>query len=79
MLCPRFRSQTNIFRNKDEISKEKLSEADIAVFGGPRDQFSEVEFSEMKAWLNSGGRALILLADGGEKAGGSNMNAFLQK
>jgi intraflagellar transport protein 52 len=66
-------------RNKDEISRDKLSEADIVIFGGPRDHFSELEFTEIKAWLNSGGRALILLADGGERAGGSNMNTFLHE
>ena len=49
----------------------------MAIFGGPREPFSDVEVEEMRSWMNSGGRLLILLADGGEKSGGSNINKFL--
>lgn len=65
------------YRNKDEITKERLDEADIAVFGCPREVFTDLEFGELKLWLNSGGRALVLLSDGGEQAGSSNINQFL--
>ena len=49
------------------------------MFGGPREPFSAAEFNELKSWLNSGGRALVLLADGGEKQNGCNMNYLLEE
>ena len=67
-----------LYRNKDEITKEHLDESDIAVFADPRESFADVEFDEIKQWLNAGGRCLILLADGGEKAGGSNINSIIE-
>jgi intraflagellar transport protein 52 len=41
--------------------------------------FSVAEFKEIKEWLNNGGRALILLGDGGEKATGCNLNYLLEE
>ena len=68
-----------VFSHKDELDREKLSEANLVVFGGPREPFSVVEFNELKDWLNGGGRALILLSDGGEKQSGCNMNYLLEE
>jgi intraflagellar transport protein 52 len=56
-----------------------LSEANLMVFGGPRDLFSVAEFNELKVWLNSGGRALVMLGDGGEKQSGCNINYLLEE
>jgi intraflagellar transport protein 52 len=64
---------------KDELTTDRLSEADLVIFGGPRDLFSVAEFKEIKEWLNNGGRALILLGDGGEKATGCNLNYLLEE
>lgn len=64
---------------KDEITSDRLNEADLVIFGGPRDLFSAAEFKEMKQWLNNGGRALILLGDGGEKQTGCNLNYLLEE
>lgn len=49
------------------------------IFGGPRDLFSVAEFKELKDWLNNGGRALVLLGDGGEKVTGCNLNYLLEE
>ena len=67
------------FSNKDEISRDRLADADVIVFGGPRDPFTAAEFAELKAWLNGGGRAMIMLGDGGEKHVDSNMNYLLEE
>jgi intraflagellar transport protein 52 len=67
------------FSNKDEISEDRLADANLIVFGGPREPFSVVDFKEIKSWLNGGGRALVLLADGGETASGCNMNYLLEE
>lgn len=68
-----------VYRIKDELTAERLSEADLVIFGGPRDLFSVAEFKEIKDWLNSGGRALFLLGDGGEKSTGCNLNYLLEE
>lgn len=64
---------------KDEITADRLGEADLVIFGGPRDLFSVAEFKELKDWLNNGGRALVLLGDGGEKVTGCNLNYLLEE
>jgi intraflagellar transport protein 52 len=69
----------SIFSVKDEITEDRLSEADLVIFGGPRELFSVAEFKELKSWLNNGGRALILLGDGGEKQTGCNLNYLLEE
>ena len=67
------------YSNKDEISSDRLSEADVVIFGGPREPFTAAEFKEIKTWLNNGGRALIMIGDGGEKQTGSNINYLLEE
>jgi intraflagellar transport protein 52 len=70
---------SSLISNKDEISRDRLSETNLIVFGCPREPFSAAEFNEMKSWLNSGGRVLVMLGDGGEKQNGSNMNYLLEE
>lgn len=65
--------------NKDEITAERFSEADVVVFGGPRDLFSVAEFKEIKQWLINGGRAIFMIGDGGEKQTGCNINYLLEE
>jgi hypothetical protein len=38
-------------RNKDEVSRDRLGEADLVVFGGPREPFTTVEFEELKVCI----------------------------
>lgn len=78
-LFRRLRSNFKVATNKDEVSRDRLSEANLVVFGGSREPFSTSEFDELKGWLNSGGRALVLLGDGGEKQSGCNMNFLLEE
>jgi hypothetical protein len=77
-LARRLKANFKISSNKDEISKDRLAEANLLVFGGPREQFSTNEFEEIKNWLSGGGRCLILLGEGGEKEK-SNMNYLLEE
>lgn len=78
-LFRKLRTNYKLQSNKDEISKEKLNEADVIVFGGPRAPCTKAEFDDMKVWLNTGGRLLIFIGDGGEKESGSNLNYFLEE
>jgi intraflagellar transport protein 52 len=65
--------------NKDEVSRDRLAEADLVVFGGPREPFTTAEFDELKSWLQGGGRAMVMVGDGGEKMSGTNMNYLLEE
>lgn len=77
-LSRRLKSTFKISTNKDEIVRDRLAEADVIVFGGPRDPFSTNEFEEMKRWLSSGGRCLVLLGEGLDNQKG-NFNYFLEE
>ena len=77
-LFRRLRTHFKISTNKDEITNEVLENADIMVFGGPREAFDDNETEEVKKWLENGGRAMFFFQDGGEKAAGSNCSAILK-
>lgn len=66
-------------RNKEDISTDGFAEADVMIFGGSREPFTAAEFKDIKSWLSSGGRALVLLSEGGEKQSGSNLNYLLEE
>lgn len=78
-LFRRLRSNYKVTTNKEDISTDRLADCSLAVFGGPREPFTVAEFNELKAWLNAGGRALVMLSDGGEKLSGCNMNYMLEE
>lgn len=65
--------------NKEDLTKEVLSESDLFVFGGSRALFTKAEFEVLKSWLSNGGRAIFLCGDGGEKQSSSNLNYFLEE
>lgn len=48
-------------RNKDDIIAADL-QANVLVFGGPREELDQREVEELKKWLSSGGRAMLLLS-----------------
>lgn len=77
-LFRRLRPHFKIASNKDELSSESLAEADLIVFGGPNDNFTEGECEDIKTWLDNGGRALFMVNDGGEKNAGSNYNTLFK-
>ncbi|CAM9854038.1 unnamed protein product, partial [Discosporangium mesarthrocarpum] len=64
--------------NKDEICDEGLKDASLLIFGSPRERFLEEEFKAIKTFLNSGGSAAFLLAEGGEGRLGTNINYLLE-
>lgn len=67
-------------RNRDDISRDTLSDVNVVVFGGSREKFLDREYEELKAWLNAGGRALILMGDMHDKeASNGNLNTLLNE
>jgi hypothetical protein len=66
--------------NKDDLFRDNLKSADLLVFGGPHEPFHNTEFQDLKSWLQQdGGRALILLYDGGESQSNCNINHILEE
>jgi intraflagellar transport protein 52 len=51
----------------------------LMVFGCPREGFSAAEFEDLRAWLNAGGRALIMLSETDKQEMLGNMNTFLEQ
>lgn len=76
-LFRRLRSNYKISTNKDELSRDALADVNLFVVGCPRDCFDQAELDDLKAWLNAGGRALILLSETDREDLLGNMNSFL--
>ncbi|KAI9179974.1 hypothetical protein H9P43_005306 [Blastocladiella emersonii ATCC 22665] len=75
----RLRQSFKIALNKDEISLNRIFEASLLVFCGPREKFSTSEFSALKSYLDIGGSILYLVGEGGEAASGTNFNYLLEE
>jgi len=53
--------------NREEITLDTLQDADIVVFGGPRDRFTNAEFDAIKQYINDyDGSVLLCMGEGGE-------------
>lgn len=68
-------------QNKDEITLDKLKEADVFVFGGPRERFTNAEFDAIKQYINEeDGCVLLMLGEGGEpQFNKKNVNYLLEE
>jgi len=75
-LFRRLRAHYKVTSNKDDLTSETLAEADLLVFGGPREPFAEQECADLKAWLNGGGRMLFLVADGDKNSACNHADLF---
>mmetsp|Transcript_7612 Transcript_7612/g.17496 ORF Transcript_7612/g.17496 Transcript_7612/m.17496 type:complete len:440 (-) Transcript_7612:84-1403(-) len=78
-LCRRLRSNWKISEHKEELTLDRLGDADILVFGNPREKFSLPEFDTIKSFVAKGGSVMILLHEGGEPRAGSNINYLLEE
>lgn len=75
----RVKADFNITTNKDTITLERLQQANLVVFGGPKEMFSSEEFHAIKEYLGEGGNVLILLGEGGEGKYNTNVNYLLEE
>jgi len=64
---------------KEAISSEALAEAQILVFGCPRDKFTTGEFDALEEFVSNGGSILWMVSEGGEPKMGTNINYLLEK
>ncbi len=65
-LYRRLRSEYKCGINKDIITLDRLKEANLVIFAGPKEMFSSDEFFAIKAYIQQGGSVLYLLGEGGE-------------
>lgn len=75
----RLQSSYKIIANKDTITLERLKEASVFIFVGPRERFTSAEFDAMKQYLAEGGSILVTLGEGGEASFGTNINYFAEE
>jgi intraflagellar transport protein 52 len=78
-LSRRLRGAYKVAVNKEPLSLERLKEAALVVFAGPRDKFTAGEFDALKAYLSGGGSVMMLLGEGGEGKSGTNVNFLLEE
>ena len=78
-LFRRLRASYKVSANKDDLSPDRLDEANIVVFGGPREKFTEHEIEELKSFVTKGGSLVFLVGEGGDAAAGSNVNSVVEE
>ncbi|OWZ08935.1 Intraflagellar Transport Protein 52 [Phytophthora megakarya] len=67
--------------NKDDLSRDRIKDANVLVFAGIRERFSSTdstEFATLKDFLNGGGSILLMLGEGGEQTFDTNLNGWLK-
>ncbi|KAJ3041030.1 Intraflagellar transport protein 52 [Rhizophlyctis rosea] len=79
MVQRRLRNGYKIGLFKDEMSAAKLNEANLLIFGAPREKFSMAEFGALKTYLERGGSILYLAGEGGESTLNTNFNYLLEE
>jgi len=80
-LARRLKSNFKVIENKDPIDASNLSidNAQVVIFGGPRDKFNKSELAVIQRLIDDGGSVIILLGEGGEAKYGTNINALLEE
>ena len=75
----RLRNQYKCQINKDDLSAERLSQASLWIFGGPREKFNKEEFQNLKDYIAGGGNILVFMGEGGEQRYGTNINYLTEE
>lgn len=65
--------------NKELITLERLLTAQLAIFAGPREMFTEDEFTAIKEYIRQGNSVLFMLGEGGEGKYNTNINYLLEE
>lgn len=64
--------------NHKEITGDTLRNVAILVLAGPQAPFTDTECTHLKAYIEAGGSAMVLLGEGGETAFNTNINFLLE-
>ncbi|CEG43533.1 intraflagellar transport protein 52 homolog [Plasmopara halstedii] len=77
-LARRLKPLCRVDVNKDDLSRDRIKDANVLVFAGVRERFSSTEFATLKDFLSSGGSILLMLGEGGEQQFDTNLNGWLK-
>ncbi|DAZ98060.1 TPA: hypothetical protein N0F65_001935 [Lagenidium giganteum] len=77
-LARKLKSICKVEVNKDDLSKDRIKDANLLVFAGVRERFSSTEFATLKEFLKGGGSIMFMLGEGGEQAADANLNTWLK-
>ncbi|CEM35579.1 unnamed protein product [Vitrella brassicaformis CCMP3155] len=78
-MIRKLRTEVQCGINKEPLTAERLREAKLVVFAGPREPFSGEEFEAMKEYIDAGGSILIMIGQGGEARYPTNVNYLLEQ
>lgn len=78
-LAGRLGNRHKVAVNSEELSLESIAQAAVVVLAGPCDMFSHSEFEGLKTYIQGGGSAMIMLAEGGEGRLNTNVNYLLEE
>ncbi|RHY27196.1 hypothetical protein DYB32_006971 [Aphanomyces invadans] len=76
-LARKLKTTCKVDVNKDDLSLDRLKQANLVVFSGVRERFSSSEFQALKDYMREGGSLLFCMGEGGEKD--TNLNSFLKE
>ncbi|XP_066591365.1 intraflagellar transport protein 52 homolog [Prorops nasuta] len=79
VLQRKLKSKWKIIENNDSVSSETLTNCKVLVLPGPRSKFTELEMNSIRSYINSGGKALVMLGEGGEMKSNTNINFLLEE
>ncbi|KAJ6217546.1 hypothetical protein RDWZM_008703 [Blomia tropicalis] len=68
-----------IIINKEVLGGDLLKKCNLIIIFMPQLKYSQLEFSNLKSFLDNGGKVLILLEEGGERKSSSNVNYFMEE
>lgn len=77
-LFRRLRSSFSLKTNKDEITRDTLDGMDLLVIGDPREAFTEPELEDIRSWLSTGGRILLLVGEDSDRDGINTINHLVE-
>jgi intraflagellar transport protein 52 len=78
-LARKLKSLCKVEVNKDDLSRDRIKDANVLVFAGARERFSSSEFAALKDFMQQGGSILFMLGEGGEQSFDTNLNSFLKE
>ncbi|EFC50352.1 hypothetical protein NAEGRDRAFT_77715 [Naegleria gruberi] len=78
-LYKKLRMEYKTIINEEDFNLEKLKQADLVIFCGPRLKFTEQEFAAIGQYIKEGGSVLFQLGEGGEPRFETNINYLLEE
>jgi intraflagellar transport protein 52 len=78
-LARKLKTSFKVEINKDDLSLDRLRQANLIVFSGVRERFSSSEFQALKDYMREGGSILFLMGEGGDQRSDTNLNSWLKE